>query len=428
VAGPLSRARLSALSLSADRAAALRYAAVVLVGTRLALWLVALFAEATTQPRHNPGADAWDDPSLTQALPEPWRAIFGVWARWDAVWFLRIAEDGYHARPGAPAFFPLYPLLERVLGTAVGGPLVAGVLISLGASLAVFYLLHRLAEHELGRPAARRAVLYLAVCPMALFLAAAYSEALFLALALASVWAARRGAFAAAGAWGGLAAATRSAGLLLLIPLAIMWIERARRPAEDGGPRRLRLSWSALWLALVPAGTAAFGVYLWLAGLGPLAPLRAQGDVWDRRTVTPFQGLWDALSAGWAGVRQLAAGADGVVYWTRSTGEPIRVAALNLSLLAALVALALGVALCFRALPHAYGWYALASLLLPLSTPGHALPLLSLPRFGLVMFPVFMALAAWAARRPGVNTAVLVAFPLLLGLFTAQWATWQWVS
>jgi hypothetical protein len=45
-----------------------------------------------------------------------------------------------------------------------------------------------------------------------------------------------------------------------------------------------------------------------------------------------------------------------------------------------------------------------------------------------VIFPIFMALAAWAARRPGVHTAVLVAFPLLLGLFTVQWATWQWVS
>jgi hypothetical protein len=344
------------------------------------------------------------------------------------VWFLRIAETGYHSRAGAPAFFPLYPLLERIFGPVVGGPLVAGVLISLAASLAAFYLLHRLAEHEFGRPAARRAVLYLAVCPMALFLAAAYSEALFLALALASVWAARRGSFAAAGAWGGLAAATRSAGLLLLIPLAIMWWERARRPAAEGGGRRPRWSWSALWLALVPAGSAAYGLYLWLAGLGPLSPLRAQHDVWDRRTVTPFQGLWDALSAGWAGVRQLASGGDAVVYWTRSTGEPIRVAALNLVLLATLVALALGIVLCFRALPRVYGWYALAAVLLPLSTPGHALPLLSLPRFGLVIFPVFMALAGWASRRPGVNTAVLIAFPLLLGLFTAQWATWQWVS
>jgi hypothetical protein len=428
VAGPLSRARLSALSLSADRAAALRYAAVALVGTRLVLWLVALFAQATTQPSRNPGADMWDDPSLTASLPEPWSAIFGVWARWDAVWFLRIAEDGYRSQEGAPAFFPLYPLAERTLGAAVGGPLVAGVLISLVASLAAFYLLHRLTERELGRTAARRAVLYIAVCPMALFLAAAYSEALFLALALGSVWAARRGAFAAAGIWGGLAAATRPAGLLLLVPLAIMWAEGARTPAPEGGRGRLRFTPSALWLALVPAGAGAYALYLWAAGLGPLAPLRAQDDVWDRRTVTPFQGLWDALAAGWAGVRQLAAGADGTVYWTRSTGEPIRVAALNLTLLATLVALALGVVLCFRALPHAYGWYALASLALPLSTPGHALPLLSLPRFGLVIFPIFMALAAWAARRPGVHTAVLVAFPLLLGLFTAQWATWQWVS
>lgn len=416
-----SRPRLAGLALGAERAAALRYAVAVLVLTRVALWLVALLAEATSEPRRNPGASEWDDPALTGALSEPWVTVLGVWARWDAVWFLRIAEDGYASRPGAAAFFPLYPLLERGLGPFVGGPLAAGVLVSLVAGGAALYLLHRLVHLELGDEVARRAVLYLAVAPTALFLAAAYSEALFLALTLASVYAARRGSFAAAGAWGGLAALTRSSGVLLLVPLGIMWVQ------HRGGLRRA-LAPGLAWLALVPAGTAAFGGYLWWRLGDPVAFATAQGEAWHRRTATPVEGLWDALSAAWAGVRQLAAGGNEPVYWTRSVSEPIRVAALNIELLAALVALALGAWLALRLLPRAYGWYAVAALTLPLCTPGEALPLLSLPRFGLVIFPVFMALAVWTSRRPNAHVVVLVGFSLLLGLFTAQWATWQWVA
>jgi hypothetical protein len=400
--------------------AAIRFAALVLVATRLLMWAVALFAEATTEPRRHPRADEWDDPALTQSLPEPWSTLFGVWARWDAVWFLRIAEQGYHTEEGAPAFFPLYPLLIRGLGVVTGGPLVAGVLISTVASGVAFYLLHRLTTHEAGADAARRAVLYVAVAPMAVFLAAVYSEALFLALAVGALWAARRHAWWAAGAYAGLATATRSAGVLLLVPLALMWVE------HRGGWRRA-LAPGAAFLALVPSGLLAYAAYLWVSFGNPLEFGAAQ-DVWLRRLTTPVHGLYDALAAAVAGVRQLAAGGNEPVYWTRSVSEPVRIAAFNLELLAVLVALGLGVWLCFRTLPRAYGWYALAVVVMPLLTPGRALPLLSLPRFGLVVFPVFMALAVWAGRRPGVHTAVLVTFPMLLGLFLAQWATWQWVS
>jgi hypothetical protein len=421
VAEILHRARGLAVALGRERVAAIRYALLVLLATRASMWLVALIAEATTQPRRLPGVAQWDDPSLTLGLPQPFQAVFGVWARWDSVWFLRIAEDGYASQEGAPAFFPLYPLAMRVTGTVVGGPLVAGVLISLVASGVALYLLHRIATREIGALGARRAVLYLAVCPMALFLAAVYSEALFLALVLGSFWAARRGSFVLAGLWGGLAAATRPAGVLLVIPLALMWVD------SRGGWRRA-LAPGLAAIALVPAGLAAYATYLWVSLGDPLMFSRVQGDVWQRRTVTPVQGLWDGLAAAWAGVRQLASGGTETIFWTRTQYDPIRAAALNLTLLAALVALALGVWLVFRTLPRAYGWWSLAMLVLPLSTPGFAHPLLSLPRFGLVVFPVFIALAAWSTRRPGVHTVVLVAFPMLLGLYLAQWATWQWVS
>ena len=82
-----------------------------------------------------------------------------VWARWDSVWFLRIAEHGYGATEEATAaFYPLYPLLVGVLGRVLLGHYVlAGILISLAAALGSFALLHRLAETKLGRVPPRRA-------------------------------------------------------------------------------------------------------------------------------------------------------------------------------------------------------------------------------------------------------------------------------
>ena len=142
--------------------------------------------------------------------------VTDVWARWDSVWFLRIAEHGYGAaqRGAAAAFYPLYPLALAALGRVLGGHYVlAGIVISLAATLGSFALLYRLAEPKLGADGARRAVLYLAVFPTALFLQAVYSESLFLLLALASLALAERRRNLPARIAAGLANLTRSLGL-----------------------------------------------------------------------------------------------------------------------------------------------------------------------------------------------------------------------
>src|SRR5262249_53384011 len=134
--------------------------------SRSAIWAAAVFAFYTFQPNRNPLVDIhhWDDPRLTHDLG----AFTDVWARWDSGWSLRIAEHGYGAGWHADtAFYPLYPLAVSGLGRVFGGHYVlAGVLISLAASLGAFFLLHRLAEERLGADGARRSVLYLAVFPM----------------------------------------------------------------------------------------------------------------------------------------------------------------------------------------------------------------------------------------------------------------------
>jgi hypothetical protein len=74
-----------------------------------------------------------------------------------------------------------------------------------------------------------------------------------------------------------------------------------------------------------------------------------------------------------------------------------------------------------------YGLFAALSLAIPLSVPSSRWPLLSLPRFGLVIFPLFLALAA-VGGRPRLHTAILSVSALMLGVVVVQWALWQWVA
>jgi mannosyltransferase PIG-V len=383
--------------------------------TRTAIWAAAVFALLVFEPNRHPRAARWDDPSLTHDLGY----ATDVWARWDSVFFLRIAEHGYDSAGGAAAaFYPLYPALVGVLGRVfLGHYVLAGIVISLAASLAASFLLYRLTEERLGAEGARRAVLYLAVFPMALFLQAVYSESLFLLLALAAFALAERGRFAGAGAAAGLALLTRVAGLALLPALALIaW--RSPRPAR-----------ALAGLALAPVLFLVYPLHLWLKIGDPWAFAHAQ-EIWNRHLspVGPLGGIWDGLRSGWAGIRQLASGSHTHPYWTAvRDSDPLRVAAVNLE---ALVFLALFLTLAivvWRRFGAPYGLFAALSLALPLSAPSERWPLLSLPRFGLVVFPFFLALAALGGR-PRIHTAIVTVSSIFLGVAIVQWSLWQWVA
>ena len=396
--------------------AAARPAWEIFVWSRAAIWAAALFALLVFEPNRHPNAARWDDPRLTHDLG----AITDVWARWDSVWLLRIAEHGYGAvEHAAAAFYPLYPLLLAGLGRVFAGHyVVAGLVLSLACCLGSFLLLERLAEARLGGDGARHAVVYLALFPMALFLGAVYTESLALLLSLAAFLLAERGRFAWAGAAAGLALLARPVGVALLPALALLaWRSPGRGRALGS-------------LVLAPIVFGAYPLYLWHEIGDPWAFLKAQG-FWQRHLspAGPFGGLWDGLRAGWAGVEQLVSGSHHHVYWTvvRDT-DPLRAAAVNLENLAFLVLFLVLTAIAWRRFGAPYGLFSLLSLAIPLSAPSHRWPLLSIPRFGLVIFPLFLALAAVSAGRPRLHTAIVACSALLLGVAVVQWSLWQWVS
>jgi len=384
----------------------------VYLWSRIGIWLAALFSLAWFEPKPPPLRHRWDSPFLHDL-----GYATDVWARWDSGWYLRIAEHGYASHEGTAAFYPLYPGLVGVLGRVLAGHyLLAGLLISLVASLVAFVLLHRLAEERIGPDAALRAVLYLAVFPMSLFLQAVYAESLFLALALAAFVLAERGRFLPAAAAAGLALLTRPVGVALLPALALL----AWRSADR---RRALLS-----LLAAPALFVLYPLLLRQQIHDPWAFARSQ-DLWQRHVswAGPFGGIWDGLRAGWYGVRQLVSGSSEHVYWPIEGAQPLHAAAVNLEGLVALGVFVWLTAVAWRRLGAPYGLYAAASLAIPLSVPSGRFPLLSLPRFGLVIFPLFLALAL-VGERPRRHGAIVGLSALFLGVVVVQWTQWQWVS
>ncbi len=371
-------------------------------------------------------------------------------ARWDAAWYLVIAHDGY--RPGIgplaasrTAFFPLYPLGVRAISELAVPPIAAGVALSVVAFAAALYGIHRLSTLELGRldrslarpghggDVARLAVLVTAMAPMAFFFSAVYSESLYLALSVGVFWCARQGRWAWAAALGALASATRSAGVVLVVPMLILYLYGPREDREPDFPDRAwwrpryRVRRDVLWAVALPAGLAAYMAYLALAGGVPLEPFHAQ-EVWNRHFAGPFVGVWDGARAAFDGARQLLSFQRTRVYFSEAGGSPFVDAGHNLMLFAFLLAavpMVLGV---LRRLPLAYGAYVLAALALPLSYPVAPEPLMSLPRFEVVLFPLAMWSGAWLADRPRARLPVLAASALLMAFFVGEFATWHWVA
>jgi hypothetical protein len=419
---------LAARAVAAARSsAALRSTLRAFALSRVAVACVAVFAALSLGPPGPGGlgernAASFDDPALTHTLGGFGEVVLSPLARWDAVWYLRIADSGYDT-DARPAFFPLYPLLVRGAGEVGGGSpgarLAAAYVLSLAAFLGALLLLHRLTELELGRRTAGTAVLLLALFPASLYFGAPYSESFFLLSSVAAFYAARTDRWAWAGAAAAAGGATRSAGVLLLVPLAIIYVQQhGRRPRLD-----------ALWLLLAPAGLALYALYLGLAHGEPLAFLDAQ-HLWQRDFAGPLVGAWDGVVTAAEGARQLLSGSSEHLYVSGTGGAQggaFRVAAVDLVLFGFLLFSLAACAGALRRLPLPYGLWAATALVLPLSYPVGPQPLMSLPRFTAVLFPLFMWLALVCEERR-MTPLVMAVSAVGLGLFTAQFATWHWVA
>ena len=320
-------------------------------------------------------------------------AFLNVWGRWDAVHYVDISTRGYYGTD--MAFFPLYPALLALLGPLTGNHVVAGLLISNTAFFFGLFYLYKLVEELYDRGVAHRAIFYISIFPTAIFFSAVYTESLFFALTVAAFYHMRQNRWITAGCIGFLAALTRVEGMLLIAPMLLEFPHRLRHPID-----LLKRGFAVI---ATGAGLLCFMAYLWVLHGDPLYFSHVQIN-WDRKLAPPWESIRHAFH----------------LIWTSHQSTVVSNQCLELAFTVFMI-----VILCsgLRVMRRSFAAYTALSILVPMSTSS----LMSMPRFALVLFPLFIVMAVWG-RRPNVNNAIVSFSLLLLGLFTVFFADWYWVA
>ena len=304
----------------------------------------------------------------------------------DAGWYLEIAEKGYWpgsspaAGPMNWAFFPLYPLLVHLAAFVIGSYTIAAVLIShLCFFLALVML--RFYQQDLGDSdeICSRTTWLLAFFPTSYFFSGAFTESAFLLFIVSAFFLIRTRNFVLSGLMMALATATRPTGLIMLPAYAV-------RLGQEGQLVRLR---GLIALFIAPLGAVAYMAYLYKLTGDPFAFSTNQLQ-WNRGSKSPIE-LLNEISA-----------------------HPGRIAIawdfIWLNLFSLICGLGVSVALLIQ---RRFSWTLLVAL--PLLVAASTGNLVSMTRFLLVLFPIFILLGR-SLNNPAAERTVFAIFVALLTL------------
>ncbi len=328
--------------------------------------------------------------------------FWDVVARFDSGWYFGVARYGYEFVEGGRsnlAFFPVYPMLMRYVGLALGGGranvYLAGVIVSWVAFCAASVLLYRLAREYVSESQAQRAALLLMLFPFGFFYGVVYTEAVFLLCSVAAFLSFHKGRWLLGGLAAAVLTATRVNGIVAWPALAFIALERVRtRPEERTA--------ALMGVLLVPMGLVAYSAFNYSLSGSPLEWMHSI-ERWDYHPGgypwTPFVNLYfPVLKAPYEFLRQ----------------HPLARYDL-LNGLAALFAVVL-LPRVVRTLGWGYALLILGNLWLPLSSGVFE----GLGRYVAVLFPLFIALSTIESRlvRQVIYVSFCVLFAVCCVLFT----------
>lgn len=309
------------------------------------------------------------------------------WSRWDANWYAGIATGGYIFSPDVPssvAFFPLHPLLMRLL-TWCGLPgWGAGLVVANLCTLLLLVVFYRWMRREFDRPAvAESATALLAFCPQSCWFILGYSEPLYLLTAVAALSEARRQRWGASCLWALAHGLTRSNGITLALPLLFV-----------AAPTLLDAIRSRAFRSMLAPGLAVVGA--WIGHLSYLAFLQLRFGTWQANQITSKAGWGVSLAIDRAHLLQKIPGYGFHLFGS----DDYRTEWIAWSWLLAMV-FTLFAAIVFREKRQPWFWIAaLAAFwsLFLLTAENDGLTG-SMGRFAAALFPVPVALALFAEER-----------------------------
>lgn len=361
----------------------------------------------------------WGVEPVTQGVSG---ALWGVWQRWDAIHYIRIAQSGY-THEDLSVFYPLYPLLGKCLALLTGlDILVTLSLVSLVCTIVAMAFLYKIIAEYLNPAWAKPSVIFMAVFPSAFFFFAPYPQSLGLMLILMSIW------YALKQRWLGVACCGLAVGLThsTTFPLVFSLTILALRSDEISWKKIILNSlrndlgellsqtqkrllsakiWGKIFIAFTPLiGSAIF--LLWRSTLGFPPYEQVQLVRWGRTIQWPWEILQNysllinlnyLLSSGW------------------------------INLLSFICSLSVGVYSVFY-FPTWIWVFQASSFLMLTFTNMNGFPLASYNRLVLLQFPIFMILASMTISQKRARFIFLVIFGLLQLYITILNIMWVWVG
>lgn len=327
-----------------------------------------------------------------------WDDFFGIWKRWDAVHYLDIAQDGYTTvgdRKYDLAFFPFFPLLVRIVSFVIGNFLIGGIIVSGIFSIVAAYFLKKITLLDYSKETAFSAVFFLFIFPTSYFLHIPYTESLFLALAIGAFYFARKGSWLLVGIFGLFACMTRINGIFL-IPALLFEIFY-----EYQATKFFNRKW--LWLLLIPIGFLVYlSVNYYVTG-DAFSFLTFQREHWFKDLDFPWKGIIETFNS----------------FLYRSPSESMTTGFQEL--------LFVGIGLLATVFSwlkqrKSYSVWMTLNWMLFVSTSF----ILSVPRYTLTLFPMFIAFAYLSEKNYSFKILITVWSILYLGLFTALFASGRW--
>lgn len=332
---------------------------------------------------------------VRKGVPDSFAQILTYLTNWDGQWYLRIATQGYDSQ--SAAFFPLFPAMIRIVNFLGIGWNVAALMVSNLALLGLIFVFYHLLRLDYPERLSLRGTWYLMLFPTSLFFSASYTESLFLFLVLTAFYNARRQRWLMAGMAGMLAALTRNWGVFVTIPLAYEYFSQVQFDFRGINAR-------VAWLLLIPTGLAGYMAYLAFNLGDPLAFVTAQ-SYWKRSFTFP----WQAFGIAWQNIRHH--------YFFGANLLDLIFSVTGLGLILAGI----------RKIRVSYLIYAGLGLLIPLWAAASWAGLLSMPRFVIVLFPIFISLAV-NFRNPEAGTGLMAVMAGFLAYFSVLFAQSRWVA
>lgn len=312
-----------------------------------------------------------------------------IWAfgNFDGVHYLRIAQDGY-AYQFTQVFFPLYPILIYLGSLVTDNLLIWALLISNIAFLTALIIMNKLVTKLYDQKIALWSIIFLLTFPTSFFFGSVYTEGVFFLIIISSFYLAEKNRVIIASILGSFASATRLIGLFLAPALA-----QERK--------------NLLPLLVVPLGFLAYVIYLKIEFDNPLYFLTAQSIFGQERATQTIVFLPQVF---YRYIKIL----------TTTSGLPFINA--SFELVTTIFALVVLLVAYFKKMKKSYLLFSFLAIITPTLTG----TLISMPRYVLIAFPIYITLA----QIKSLPVKILIALVSIVLLFavTIMFAQGYWVA